>query len=210
MNSLKQLESTQDKILFRIEAIEYNLSNKVMSLVNSFEGLSKMLSETFLEVINLKKTVQTSASSFDLIQDYSGKRQQYERMESHESSNTVKNDDNRLMTFNKQSICSDSIIRWQCTQNYGKNSSQARETESNGPLKIIENFDYEKNLKEISSMTSVFNLSQTLDKNNNGTKSNRFETNHIFDEIEAKLEDIRINVSYTLLFIKNRKTKITF
>ena len=93
------------------------------------------------------------------------------------------------MTFNRHSIGSDSVVKWQCTQNYDRTSSLKKETESNGPLRIIENFDYEKHLKEISSMTSVFNLSETLDRKN-CAKSTRLESNRLFDDLEAKLEDV--------------------
>ena len=91
MKTLKQLENTQDKILSRIDKIELNLSNKMMSFVSSFESLSKMLSETYSEVVNLKKTVQTSASGTEITQDFRNKQGLYDRMESHESSNTLKN-----------------------------------------------------------------------------------------------------------------------
>jgi hypothetical protein len=101
----------------------------------------------------------------------------------------------KLMTFNRNSIEGE-LVKWQCTQNLDS------EAESNGqeneklkkllnPIVERSNFDYEKHLKEISSLTSVFNLSQSYDKNKESSKSeNRPQSQ---EDFEFHFSDPRLN-----------------
>ena len=182
------LNNSMNIIMSKIETMIVSNHNNFKNVLSVMAYLTTMVGNLSAEIGSMKINMEAYQANITFSQDL---RENKNKLQSEkiDPPQIYHKYGNRLPTFNKQTGEGDSPEEWNDHLQYENKSSQHQETEENELLKCSGNFDYEKQLKEISSITSVFNLSHSLDRDNN--EISQIEKPYGLKEIEEKLDDLK-------------------
>lgn len=182
------------------QVIQHNISKVIKKIDNSFSAMqsnfdnlfqvvannSTMMKDLFTEISHLKSNLDQGQTNITFTQD------QRERNVASPRQTSLKERSDPLMPISCKLVSEeDPAEGWNFSRAPDRRSNRHQEPEYIEVPKINPTLDYDKQLKEISSMTSVFNLSQTLEKNQEAPRTSRFENPYGLKDVGEKLENLK-------------------
>ncbi|CAI2370367.1 unnamed protein product [Moneuplotes crassus] len=180
-------EAKMSDLADRIDKVNLTMTNNFESLFKIVVNITTMLRDLSAEVSQVKSSLDQCQTNITFTQD---NRERFGSFHKQDSGNKEKSQAT-IPIAAKVAPDEELSDLWNLPRNVKTKAPQKEESDSDDRIKPSCNFDYEKHLREISSITSVFNLSQTLEKNQEVSRSSRFENPYNTEGIEAKLENLK-------------------